>query len=227
MYTMILRFAGPLQSWGTDARFETRLTEDIPTKSGIIGLLASALGRQRDESIEDLRKLSYGVRVERPGKQIKDFHTARKVEGKKETSYITTRFYLSDAAFIVGVSGEDKEFLEQLGDAIRHPAYPLFLGRRSCTPDLPIYREIVEMPLLEALISYNCSDETGNQIKIFIEGVYPNGIVRRVLDEPETFDQKHRKYKPRTVTEITVSKGEAPITPEEFDAMEAWNDSTD
>jgi CRISPR system Cascade subunit CasD len=53
MSTLLLRLAAPIQAWGVD-KFERRGTERIPTKSGVIGLLAAALGRRRNESIEDL-----------------------------------------------------------------------------------------------------------------------------------------------------------------------------
>ena len=77
-FTLLLRFAGVLQSWGTDSRFEIRRTETIPTKSGIIGFLAAALGRRRDEDIDDLADLKIGVRADQPGALISDFHTAKK-----------------------------------------------------------------------------------------------------------------------------------------------------
>ena len=44
MATLLLRLAAPLQAWGADSKFETRKTAREPTKSGVIGLLAAALG---------------------------------------------------------------------------------------------------------------------------------------------------------------------------------------
>ena len=44
MATLLLRLAAPLQSWGSDSKFETRKTDREPTKSGVVGLLAAALG---------------------------------------------------------------------------------------------------------------------------------------------------------------------------------------
>ena len=49
MATLLLRLAAPLQAWGADSKFETRKTGREPTKSGVIGLLAAALGLRRDE----------------------------------------------------------------------------------------------------------------------------------------------------------------------------------
>ena len=47
MATLLLRLAAPLQAWGSDSKFETRKTNREPTKSGVIGLLAAALGLRR------------------------------------------------------------------------------------------------------------------------------------------------------------------------------------
>ena len=43
MSTLLLRLAGPVQSWGIDSKFEVRRTENAPSKSGVTGLLAAAL----------------------------------------------------------------------------------------------------------------------------------------------------------------------------------------
>ena len=64
MATLLLRLAAPLQAWGADSKFETRKTGREPTKSGVIGLLAAALGLRRDES-EALTRLDRAA-VRRP-----------------------------------------------------------------------------------------------------------------------------------------------------------------
>ena len=50
MSTLLLRLAGPLQSWGTDSKFEVRRTENEPSKSGVIGLV------QQLYEIEEMKK---------------------------------------------------------------------------------------------------------------------------------------------------------------------------
>src|SRR3990172_4719032 len=47
MPTLLLRLVGPMQSWGTTSRFDQRDTGKEPSKSGVIGLLAAALGIDR------------------------------------------------------------------------------------------------------------------------------------------------------------------------------------
>ena len=138
MATLLLRLAAPLQAWGADSKFETRKTNREPTKSGVIGLLAAALGLRRDESegLARLTGLRFGVRVEREGQLLVDYHTAKTQDEKN--SYVTYRHYLQDAVFLAGLESEDTALLQQLQDALQHPAFPLYLGRRSCPPALPL-----------------------------------------------------------------------------------------
>ncbi|NLX24788.1 MAG: type I-E CRISPR-associated protein Cas5/CasD [Lentisphaerae bacterium] len=148
MATLLLRLAAPLQAWGVESKFEIRNTCREPTKSGVVGLLAAALGRRRNEPLDDLNALRFGVRVDQPGKLLKDFHIARKDD---KVSYVTTRYYLSDAVFLVGLESGDEGFLKSLETALRNPRFPLFLGRRSCPPTLPICLGIRDANLMEAL----------------------------------------------------------------------------
>lgn len=67
MSTLLLRLAGPMQAWGTDSKFEVRGAGREPSKSGVIGLLAAALGRSRDSDLSDLNALRFGIRVEQEG----------------------------------------------------------------------------------------------------------------------------------------------------------------
>ena len=68
MAVLLLRLDAPLQSWGNDdSKFETRKTWREPSKSGVIGMIAAALGYKRyeTEKILELYKLRFGVRVDR------------------------------------------------------------------------------------------------------------------------------------------------------------------
>lgn len=80
MATLLLRLAAPLQSWGMDSKFETRKTNREPTKSGVVGLLAAALGigREEPEKLIPLNQLRFGVRVDQEGDFLVDYHVARK-----------------------------------------------------------------------------------------------------------------------------------------------------
>ncbi|MEV6973738.1 type I-E CRISPR-associated protein Cas5/CasD [Kitasatospora sp. NPDC093806] len=71
---LLLRLAAPLQAWGAGSRFDRRGTQPHPTKSGVVGLAAAALGRDRAEDVGDLAALRFGVRADRPGTPVHDYH---------------------------------------------------------------------------------------------------------------------------------------------------------
>ena len=83
MAVLLIRLAGPMQAWGDSSRFARRTTRHEPTKSGIVGLIASALGRSREDSIDDLAQLELAIRTEQPGNVIRDFQTERPMDGGK------------------------------------------------------------------------------------------------------------------------------------------------
>ena len=149
MTVLLLRIAGPLQAWGVRSRFTVRSTELAPTRSGIIGMVAAAVGRRRTDPIEDLLALRFGVRKDQPGRVIRDFHTARTLDGK-ESMPLSNRYYLADAVFLAGIEG-DRPLLEGIDEALQHPAFPLYLGRRSCPPTHPVSLGLREATLLDAL----------------------------------------------------------------------------
>lgn len=158
MPTLLLRLEGPLQAWGDAPGLDWRPTAPWPTKSGVVGLLANALGRSREEEVGDLAALRMGVRVDRPGEPLLDLHTVRGVvsaDGKDLKDKITRRLYLQGAAFLVGLEGE-RGFLLRLQEALKNPARTLYLGRRSCLPSPPPYLPdgLQEEGLEEALRGY-------------------------------------------------------------------------
>lgn len=78
MTVLLLKLAGPLQSWGSGSRFTERGTQHEPTKSGVVGLLAAALGRRRTDPVDDLAALDFAVRIDQPGLLESDFQTEHK-----------------------------------------------------------------------------------------------------------------------------------------------------
>ena len=133
MKTILLKFAGPMQSWGTDSHFETRHTDLYPSKSAAIGLIGAALGIRRDDDIKELVDIKFAVRVDQEGSLLKDYHIARKYKtsGDIEGTYVTERYYLEDAVFVVAISHEDDNLIEKIYEALKRPYFQMFLGRRS------------------------------------------------------------------------------------------------
>jgi CRISPR system Cascade subunit CasD len=234
MSTLLLRLAAPLQSWGSDSKFSRRTTNREPTKSGVIGLAACALGRKRTDSIEDLAALKFAARVDQPGTQIRDFHVARKEWGTATSPFLSERYYLADAIFLVGLEASD-ELLLTVDTALRNPAFPLFLGRRSCPPVAPISLGIRKgIGLLDALADepwqasewYQKKYPNVDNLEIFfdavvdIDGNSKGEYLQR--DHPITFDQGYRKYDFRKVKRSRVpnpyfrdAAGDIPINEDE------------
>lgn len=158
MATLLLRLSGPLQSWGLDARFGERQTASEPSKSGVIGLACAALGRDRSAPIDDLSGLRMGVRVDREGSVLRDYHTALDVpaaDEKGSDTVLSNRWYLSDAVFLVGLEG-DGAVLSAVAEALRKPVWALSLGRKACVPSAPIWLHdgLLDTPLERALSEY-------------------------------------------------------------------------
>jgi CRISPR system Cascade subunit CasD len=207
---LVLRLAGPLQSWGASSRFTRRTTESAPTKSGVIGLLAAAAGIERGDDVRlaPLAALRFGVRVDQPGTRIRDFHTAH--HGVTGASMpLSERFYLADAVFVAAVEG-DHALLTGLHDALRAPAYPPYLGRRSCPPCEPVDLGLYEDARLEDVLTrvpwqasawYRRRHPTPQTLTVLRETAAdepatPADVLR---DQPVSFDAAHRRHTLRTV----------------------------
>lgn len=234
MTTLLLRLAGPLQSWGDSSRFTLRGTRREPTKSGVVGLLAAALGRQRQEAVDDLARLRMAVRTDQPGSLLEDFQTAEGAKAKKMP--LTRRLYLADAVFTVTIEGE-RAFLQTLSEALTVPTFPLYLGRRSCPPNSPIVLGLSELGMKEALEPSNTTwqasewfkkrrGKLGYQADLVFDvdvssEVEPGYIVETVRDVPLSFDREYRKYGWRTVARTSISMLEPATSPHDpFSALE-------
>jgi len=210
MSTLLLRFAAPMQAWGSTSRFQWRETNNEPTKSAVIGMLAAALGRRRTDSIADLADINFGVRLDQPGKRIKDFHTAKTADGKQ--AFTSHRRYLSDAVFLVGLQ-DNLDRLQEFEYALLHPFFPLFLGRRSCPPVQPFVLGIrYDLDLLSALQSEPWQASSFHQkalsghnhieLEIVIDAQFNDEGAYTQPDIPLTFNQLNRRYTSRSVISL-------------------------
>lgn len=213
MSVLTLQLAGPLQSWGLSSRFAWRTTAPAPTKSGIVGLLASALGvdRTKDEELNELAKLRLGVRVDQPGTRVRDFQTAHhSVTGRSMP--LSERFYLADAVFVAVVEGDD-ELIHRLHDAVRQPHYLPYLGRRSCPPAQPIDLGVSATDMVTALSTEEWrasawyrrrTREAFVDLDVFLEAEPAERAAEVQRDQPVSFDPHHRQYALRAVRADTV-----------------------
>lgn len=201
MPTLLLRLVGPMQSWGTTSRFDQRDTGKEPSKSGVLGLLAAALGLDRKNwtDLEPLTRLAMGVRHDRPGVPKRDYQTAGcaasdtviKADGtQSKDGVVSQRFYLADAAFLVGLECEDRSLLERIHAALRDPVWPLALGRKSYVPSEPIWIEngVQDVPLREALARWpwiatpRKREELPEKLLVSFEPEDDSGVLK--MDQP-------------------------------------------
>ncbi|MFD4831889.1 type I-E CRISPR-associated protein Cas5/CasD [Streptomyces uncialis] len=276
-HVLLVRLAGPLQSWGVASRFALRDTHPRPTKSGVVGLCAAALGLDRDEPLGELAAVLFGVRADRPGTPLRDYHTvgggrypirprdlvtdhrrASAAEAAAETvtattvdpgtgtgtgtgtdpgavgqsvgpfghsvldawygapkriaadpvsgalvssevrrhAMITERWYLADAAFLVGLQHPDPAFLERIAHALEHPKRLLWLGRKSCPPSGELALGVVPGTLEEVfrtkplLPSEGVGEApaTGDRPWAWTESPHPLTGAAPVSDQPVRFD---------------------------------------
>lgn len=222
MTGLILRLAAPIQSWGEHSAFTDRDTQRFPTRSGVIGMFAAAQGLPRGADLGRYSDLRFTVRIDRPGVQITDFHTVGggrpakltvpTAEGGRRSpaaaTIVTRRNYLSDAAFTIAVEGPDEHVLADIAEALGHPHWQPYLGRRSCPPEQPLLlrsqvddpvahlRECVPVPRWQP-------KEEGQSLRL--DFVHEGGrddatTVTELADIPETFEPLRTRYRPRAVS---------------------------
>lgn len=210
MNVLLLRLAGPMQSWGTQSRFSIRETGLEPSKSGVIGLLCAALGRPRTAPLDDLTALRMGVRVDREGRLTYDFHTAQnllKAGGGIKDTEPSRRYYLADARFLVALESTDLTLLHRLHTALYQPIWPLYLGRKAFVPSEPVWLEqgvVVGSNTLDVFKNYQRlvtarRGEEEAQIRVVIEDV--TGVEAR-SDQPISFAE--RRFVLRQVRTVFV-----------------------
>jgi len=214
MSVLLLQLAGPLQSWGSAARFARRTTDAAPTKSGVLGLLAAALGRPRTADPSDLAALRFGVRADQPGTLLRDFHTAHDLD-TGDALPISERFYLADAVFVAGVEGPHAQLVE-LHQALRRPGFLPYLGRRSCPPSRPIDLAVRDDLDLETALrtepwrasawhQWRRHHHPEVELEVLIEFTGRHQRVNTLRDQPLSWDPAHRRYALRGVRSIHVA----------------------
>lgn len=277
-HVLLIRLAGPLQSWGLTGRFAHRDTHSRPTKSGVIGLCAAALGIPREQPLGGLADVLFGVRADRPGTPLRDYHTvgggrfplrprdlltdhqraAKASTGAASQSLdpapfghstldawygapkyvtvdpasgaliskevrrhalITDRWYLADAAFLVGLQHTDTTLLERVAHALEHPEHLLWLGRKACPPSGDIALGVVPGTLMQAfethaLLPHEHRYEsqptpagTGLRPWAWIESPQPLPGAAALADQPVTFstDTPVHSLRWETRHRITIS----------------------
>jgi CRISPR system Cascade subunit CasD len=235
---ILLWFEAPLQSWGFDSKFGRRDTQIFPTKSGVLGLVCSALGSggaQRELLAEfaPLRQtaISFARCKQKDDKVVKqdrepllrDFHMVgsgyddkdpwssllipKTSEGKKAVgggTKMTYRYYLQDAAFAVALEVPGDK-AESIAEALRNPAWDIYLGRKNCVPTDFVYRGTFdhETVALEQAGSIAAEKQRMEDFRV-LQGALGEGEADEVFtinDVPVQFGEDKR-YRDRQVSLI-------------------------
>jgi CRISPR system Cascade subunit CasD len=230
--TLLLRLEGPLQSWGERARWSVRDTAPAPTKSGVVGLIACSLGWNQDDQIRYLSEnLKMGVRIDKPGSRLTDYHTIGggystpqllTAEGKPKKSSgaphteISLRDYLADASFLVALQG-DPDLIQQTAEAVQNPVWTICLGRKACVPSRPVFENRIQAETLEsALENVQWSLDQGEwpetrMAEIECVPTTPNAVRRR----DHLVSRSKRLFEPRYThtVQINVPEPQPEATP--------------
>jgi CRISPR system Cascade subunit CasD len=175
MRCLVFRLYGGMASWGEAATGEVRRTAPYPGRSAILGLVAAALGIPRtDQQRLDVLDASVSIAVKQvsPGELIQDYHTTQvpgrdrkqwrmtrrdELERPKEQLHtiLSMRDYRCDGCWMVAVSVEEQTpwGCEAMQEALRYPAFALFLGRKSCPLGAPLAPQIVEAAGIQEALS--------------------------------------------------------------------------
>lgn len=225
MKTVLLRLEGPLQAWGTRSRFSERDTEREPSKSGVLGLVAAALGMPRDDDVRlaQLASATMAVRVDREGVPLVDYHTAGAGTFRGEEHHvfgntapvITRRAYLMEASFLVALGYDDPALSTEIDHALAAPHFPLFLGRRACTPSLPVGAGLVDMEPEAALRAalWPSPDPPDEPVRLILECALGEGEPRP--DQPLSFRSHHRSFARRFVRTDWISPETLTLLPKD------------
>ena len=180
MRHLLLNLEAPLMAFGGETIDNYGVIRWFPAASMLTGLLANALGwrrveRERHERLQ--KRLVFAARIDREphgGVRMTDFQTAQlgandkgwttrgEPEGRAggaatyESPHLRYRDYFADMRVAVALRLEPEEgapSLDELADALREPARPLFIGRKPCLPSAPLFAGFADAPTaLDALL---------------------------------------------------------------------------
>jgi len=183
MRAVAIRLEGPLQAWGCYAMGDDRPTLDVPTKSGVLGLVAACIGIERNAH-ERLFALaaaaSVHIRVDRAGTRLVDDQTIQGLDKVKlsngqfrssatRATIQSKRGYLADASFVAMVVTKD-EWGDLIEGALRAPRFAPFLGRRGCPPAMPLLEARCEAADPISLFESVAYAGAGESIDYFLDG---------------------------------------------------------
>jgi CRISPR system Cascade subunit CasD len=166
--TLVFQLQASLAAWGGPAVGESRGTAEFASQSALVGLLAAALGCQRNDEAAHagLRDgLAFAVGVLAQGSLLRDYHTAQvpkrtalkgmphatrrhelAVDKTELSTTLSSRDYRQNASCLVALRSRSVSApaLDALAAALRMPRFMLYLGRKSCPPAAPLWPQRIE-----------------------------------------------------------------------------------
>lgn len=212
MKTATIRLTAPLQSYGNQASFNQRTSDNYPSKSAVIGIIAAALGYRRDDArILQLNNLLFAVRIEQSGNMMTEFQTVEYQKSSTKTARkLTYREFIQDAVFMVAIGSDNDHEIEKIVSALKHPKFQLYLGRRSNPPAGPLmietYDEENPLQVLEKL-SWQAEPWYQKRLRApkFLTRIIadaelnPENNITMIKDKVGSFNQKNRYYQYRPI----------------------------
>ena len=157
---LVWTIAGPMGSFGESARAERRRTTLLPLRSALAGMVAAALGIERGDTAahEALNRCGFAVQSLEESTPLRDYHTVQSVPesvmgaatrgdaisraGRKVHTLITLRDYRTDIAMRATMWAQPPRWrLAEIAQALRAPAFTLYIGRKCCplaSPTCPL-----------------------------------------------------------------------------------------
>lgn len=171
---VLLWFEAPLQSWGADSKFGRRDTLKFPSKSGVLGLVCSALGAGGEQTellarfaSLDMQVISYrktNAKGEKRDKEplLRDFQMVgsgyddsnpwqtllipKTAEGKKAVGGGSkmTYRYYLQDAVFAVALQVPSDLADEIVSALQSPHWDVYLGRKTCIPTELVYQGVFQ-----------------------------------------------------------------------------------
>lgn len=226
MSYLLLWLEAPLQSWGVNSKFSRRTTMMFPTKSGILGIILAAMGKGGEQkgllslfaecdlqvdafpkkdnleclNLEDFHMVGSGYNDSDPWENLLIPKTSDRKKAVGGGAKLTYRYYLQDMAYGAFLEGS-KSLLDEIGNALNNPVWPIFLGRKCCIPTEMIFQGVYEgkCECISMAKKLATKKERDCSFSVLQENSIEKGEVFILNDVPIQFGDR-KLYKERYVT---------------------------
>jgi CRISPR system Cascade subunit CasD len=182
---LVFLLHAPLAAMGGVAVGEQRAGFDRPGKSAILGLIGAGLGLDRsDEAAHGALADGYGLGLGEitAGRLLFDYHTAQMPPQRRNRRFATrqeelavedigtvlsVREYRTDAAYLVVLWGREapRWTLRNFAEALKHPHFTLYFGRKACPLGVPLDPRVVETDDPHSALLHYLAGRTPEQTK--------------------------------------------------------------